>query len=161
MNLINTRLTWLHLLTCFYYSLSHLSFLMFGLLGSDCANYCLGPTDAWKCCASEVLVSSASYYSSCGGCGVDGMCNLCNTDAYKLNSAETKCETKIKAIGESCALLMDCRFSCKGPTGAKKCCAFQLQYNSLCGGCGTDGMCNFCRQDGADTEDGQPTDLMH
>ena len=120
---------------------------------TDCANYCLGQRhiEGKKCCANTVVYSS-TLMSSCAGCGGDGMCNLCDTDAYKLNSAETKCETKIKAIGESCALLMDCRFSCKGPTGAKKCCAFQLQYNSLCGGCGTDGMCNFCKARNTDTE---------
>jgi hypothetical protein len=145
MNLINTRLTWLHLLTWFYYSLSHLSFLMFGFLGSDCANYCLGPTDAWKCCASEVLVSSASYYSSCGGCGVDGMCNLCNNEAYKLNSLKTFCIYKALPKGDACKSDLSCAENkCSGsleenPSDKLHCCDSTVNKYS-CDGCGSDGM---------------------
>ena len=98
---------------------------MLGFLDSDCSIFsvgdgrCLGPTaapntpipscpngnrcswsdenDKWthsRCCENTVL-------DSCGGCGIKGKCNLCDNEAYEVNSAKTGCTKKFtfNAVG--------------------------------------------------------------
>ena len=116
---------------------------MFGFLDSDCANDCLGPTDAKKCCESEV--SSSSWDDkACGGCGSDGMCNLCDNEAYKLNSQKTKCSEKDLPKGDACKSNSWCASNiCSGSRGENPstnlhCCDSTVEYD--CDGCGSDGM---------------------